>query len=354
MQYKLYSSKNKSSDNIKQVLYNRGIDDVETYLNLNDSVVENYNLLDNIEESVVLFDKHYQAKNCIGIIPDSDVDGQCSSAELFLYIKRMDKDYPIKIIYHTKPKAHGLSDVEIPDDVKLLIVADAGTNDTEECRKLADRGIDIIILDHHEKEEDNPYALIINNQCSEKYSNKQLCGGGIVYRWLQALDEYYWNEFADDYLDLVAFSNISDVMDMREHETKYFVDCGLSNIKNKFIQALIKAQDYSINGKINIHNVQWYLTPIVNALLRIGSQEEKELLFRAFIEQDEFFEYKKRATKDKPAETIQESIYDRAARLCKNAKSRQDKLKDKAVSQIIEIAEHISKDNKVVIMNVKK
>ena len=48
-----------------------------------------------------------------------------------------------------------------------------------------------------------------------------------------------------------------------------------------------------MNGKINIHNVQWYLTPVVNALLRIGLNEEKELLFKAFIEQDEFFEYKK-------------------------------------------------------------
>lgn len=351
MQYRLYDSKKKSSNVVKQVLYNRGIDNVDIYLDLSGDVVSDYNLLENMEESIALFDKHFQEKNCIGIIPDSDVDGQCSSAELYLYIKRMDEDYPIRIIYHTRPKAHGLSDVEIPDDVKLLIIADAGTNDTKECKELRDRGIDVLVLDHHEKEEENPYALIVNNQCSDKYSNKQLCGGGIVYRWLQALDDFYWNEFADDYLDLVAFSNISDVMDLRELETRYLVDCGLLNIKNKFIKALIKAQDYSMNGKINVHNVQWYLTPVVNALLRIGSQEEKELLFRAFIEQDEFFEYKKRATKDKPSETIQESIYDRAARLCKNAKSRQDKQKEKSVKQIAEIAQSIPFDDKVVMID---
>lgn len=351
MQYRLYDSKKKSSNVLEQVLYNRGIDDVGTYLDLNEDVVGDYNLLENMEESVNLFDKHFQEKNCIGIIPDSDVDGQCSSAEIYLYIKRMDENYPIKIIYHTRPKAHGLSDVEIPDDVKLLIIADAGTNDAKECKELKDRGIDILILDHHEKEEENPYALIVNNQCSDMYSNKQLCGGGIVYRWLQALDDFYWNEFADDYLDLVAFSNISDVMDLRELETRYLVDCGLLNIKNKFIKALMKAQDYSMNGKINIHNVQWYLTPVVNALLRIGSQEEKELLFRAFIEQDEFFEYKKRATKDKPSETIQESIYDRTARLCKNAKSRQDKQKEKSVETIAEIAQAITFDDKVVMID---
>ena len=351
MKYKLYSTTNKSNNMIKQVLYNRGINDVDTYLNLNKSIVIDYNLLDNIKESVELFDKHYQQTNCIGIIPDSDVDGQCSSAEIFLYIKRMNQNYPIKIIYHTKPKAHGLSDVVVPSDVKLLIVADAGTNDTKECKKLKENGIDVLILDHHEQEEENPYALIVNNQCSNKYSNKQLCGGGIVYRWLQALDDYYWNDFADDYLDLVALANISDVMDLREFETRYFVNCGLLNIENKFIKSLINAQSYSMKDKVSIHNVQWYLSPIINALLRVGTQEEKELLFRAFIEQDEYFEYKKRATKDKPAEVIQESIYNRVARLCKNAKSRQDKKKEKSVEALSQIIDKLPVDDKVIVLD---
>ena len=140
-------------------------------------------------------------------------------------------------------------------------------------------------------------------------------------------------------------------MDMRSFETRYLTDMGLLNIRNKCFKALVDAQDYSMSGKINIHNVQWYITPILNGMIRIGSPEEKELLFRAFIEQDEFFEYKKRATKDKPAETIQESIYDRAARLCKNAKSRQDKQKEKCVSQIAEIARHIPQEDKVVMID---
>ena len=106
-----------------------------------------------------------------------------------------------------------------------------------------------------------------------------------------------------------------------------------------------------MNGKINIHNIQWYVTPILNGMIRVGLQEEKELLFRAFIEQEEFFEYKKRATKDKPAEIIQESIYDRAARLCKNAKNRQDKLKEKSVEQIAKIAQSTPLDDKVVMID---
>ncbi len=334
------------------MLKNREIEDWNTYLNLDESVVIPYQKLDNIENAVDLFMKHFNEKSKIGVLVDEDPDGFCSASMMYMYIKRMDENYPVEYILHTRTKAHGLSDdVTIPSDIKLLIIPDAGTNDTEQCKVLTENGIDILILDHHEKEENNSYALIVNNQMSNDYENKSLCGAGVVYRFLQALDEENWNEFADDYLDLCALANISDVMDMRSFETRYFTDLGLLNINNKCLQALIDAQNYSMNGKINIHNIQWYITPILNGMIRIGSHEEKELLFRAFIEQDDFFEYKKRATKDKPAETIQESIYDRVARLCKNAKNRQDKLKEKSVEQIAEIAKSIPVDDKVIVID---
>lgn len=353
LQYRLYENANNDTSNVlKEVFKNRGIDDYYTYLDLDESVVIPYQKLDNIENAVDLFMKHFNNKNKIGVLVDEDPDGFCSASMMYLYIKKMDEDYPVEYILHERAKAHGLSDdVIVPSDIKLLIIPDAGTNDCEECKELSERGVDILILDHHEKEEDNSYALIVNNQMSDNYENKSLCGAGVVYRFLQALDEENWNEFADDYLDLCALANISDVMDMRSFETRYLTDLGLLNINNKCFKALIDAQNYSMNGKINIHNVQWYITPILNGMIRIGSQEEKELLFRAFIEQDEFFEYKKRATKDKPAETIQESIYDRAARLCKNAKSRQDKQKEKSVEQIAEIAQSIPFDDKVVMID---
>lgn len=353
MQYKLYENGNNDTSNVlAEVLKNRGIGDYNRYLNLDESVVEPYQNLDHIEEAVNLFMKHINQKNKIGILVDEDPDGFCSSAMMYLYIKQMDSDYPVDYILHGRAKAHGLSDdVVVSEDIRLLIIPDAGTNDVTECEKLSESHMDILILDHHEKEEENPYAIIVNNQMSDNYLNKNLCGAGVVYRFFQALDEENWNEFADDYLDLCALANISDVMDMRSFETRYLTDMGLLNIQNKCFKALIDAQDYSIGGKINIHNVQWYITPILNGMIRIGSPEEKELLLRAFIEQDEFFEYKKRATKDKPAETIQESIYDRAARLCKNAKSRQDKQKEKCVSQIAEIAQQIPQENKVVMID---
>lgn len=355
MQYRLYKNGNNDTSNVmKEVLKNRGIDDYKTYLNLDDLVIIPYEKLDNIHEAVDCFMKHFNNKNRITILVDSDPDGYCSAAMMYNYIKQLDSEYPVDYKMHNRAKSHGLDDAIdelLIDKPHFLIIPDAGTNDIEECKVLKDKGWEVLILDHHEQEKENPYALIVNNQISKDYSNKDFCGAGIVYKFLQALDEETWNEFADTYLDLCALANISDVMDIRSFETRRIINIGLANINNKCFEAFIKAQDYSMNGKINIHTVQWYITPILNGMIRIGSSEEKDLLFRAFIETDESFEYKTRARKEKPSETIQESIYDRAVRLSKNAKSRQDKMKDKCVEQLIEMADTIPEENKTIILD---
>ena len=220
LQYKLYENGNNDTSNVlKEVLKNRGIDDYNRYLNLDESVVQSYHDLDNISDAVDLFMNHFNNKDKMGILVDEDPDGFCSAAMMYLYIKQMDENYPVEYILHGRAKAHGLSDdVAVPKDIKLLIIPDAGTNDNERCKELSESGIDILILDHHEKEEDNPYALIVNNQMSDGYSNKNLCGAGVVYRFLQALDEENWNEFADDYLE---FSTIQDLLNIVSQKNAY-------------------------------------------------------------------------------------------------------------------------------------
>ena len=223
------------------------------------------------------------------------------------------------------------------------------TNDTEQCKALKEKGIDIIILDHHDREIDNPYAIIVNNQCSDNYENKELCGAGIVYKFLQAVDEELWNEDADNYLDLVALANISDNMDVRSYETKYLISKGLDFINNAFFEKLIEVQSYSL-PEVDMIGVQFYVTPLINALVRMGSQTEKDIMFRAFIgDESETFEYKKRGEK----EFTQENIYEHAARLCNNAKRRQKTLVDKQLPKIIEHIKDKEQDkHEVIITNV--
>lgn len=336
-------------DNPKQtILLNRGIENWKQYLNLGEDCTHDFNLLDNIDKAVSCFINHIENKSRIHIIVDSDVDGYTSASMVYRYIKHLGEDINVTYSLHTK-KQHGISeDVEIPDNCELLIVPDAGSNDIEQCNELTKKGIDVIILDHHICDKQNDFAIVVNNQMCN-YPNKNFCGAGIVYKFIKAVDEELWEDYADKMLDIVALGNISDVMDMRECETRYYVDIGLSKIRSKLFKALIEKQSYSMNGVVNITSVQFYVTPILNAMIRVGSAEDKDLLFRAFIETDEVFKYKKRGE----TEESDEDIYTRAARLCYNAKNRQGKDVQKGVDAIDEVIKEkeIYKD-KVMFINV--
>ncbi len=351
MNYKLIKNSLNDIDNPKQtILLNRGIEDWKQYLNLNEDCIHDFNLLKNIDKAVSCFIKHIENKSRIHIIVDSDVDGYTSASMVYRYIKQLGEDINVTYSLHTK-KQHGLSDdIKVPANCQLLIIPDAGSNDIEQCEALHNKGIEIIIIDHHicDRYMYEDFAIVVNNQMCG-YPNKNFCGAGIVYKFLKAVDEELWEDYADKMLDIVALGNISDVMDMRECETRYYVDLGLSKIRSKLFKALIEKQSYSMNGIVNITSVQFYVTPILNSMIRVGSAEDKDLLFRAFIETDEVFKYKKRGE----TEETDEDIYTRAARLCYNAKNRQGKEVQKGVDAIDKLIQEkeIYKD-KVMFINV--
>lgn len=351
MRFKLIEgSANDVYDIVGTVLRNRGVQDVQEYLHVNDSHCDGYWCLENMDRAIECFDKHFIEKDKIAILVDCDPDGYTSAAMMYMYIKELShEDYPVSYMIHDRNKAHGLGkmdegDFEIPEGTKLLIIPDAGTNDIEQCNALIEQGIDVIILDHHEAEdgvEDNK-AIVVNNQMSPNFSNKDYSGAGVTYEFLKALDELYWVELCDDYIDLVALAQISDVMDLRSLPTRFYVNQGLRSVGHPMLRALIEAQDYSMKGKLNPTTVAWYIAPILNALIRIGSYEERELLFRAFIKDYEEFDYKKRS-----GEIVKESIYERAVRFAKNAKTRQDKMRDKLYALL---ESKVDYNDKVVII----
>ena len=180
------------------------------------------------------------------------------------------------------------------------------------------------------------------------YPNKSLCGAGVVYKFLQALDEELWQSKAEKYLDLVALAEIGDSMDLKNLETRFYIYTGLNNIKNKQFIAFLDKQEYSTKGVININNISFYIAPLINAMVRVGKQDEKELMMNGFLENYCELDYKPRGNKP----IIKEDIYTRVARLSSNAKSRQNKLRDKALDELEEIVYNKNKlEDKVMVIN---
>lgn len=347
LRYKLIGSNN-LDDIIATTLMNRQIDDVNTYLNLNSVDDEEYKDLCNINEAVECFASHVEKSDDIGILFDTDTDGVCSGTIMYKYIKETVPKCNVHMIIHKKEKAHGLSskDFIIPDSVKLLIIPDSSTNDIDECQELIDKGISIIILDHHIKSDErvNP-AIVVNNQISDNYSNKEACGAHITYDFCKALDGYYWNDYADEMIDLVALADLADVMDITSFPTRAAINVGLSNIKNKMLKEILKVQEFSTKGIVSPFTISFYISPLINAFLRVATYDERVLLARAFCEDEsKTFEYTKRG-EDFP---IEENIYEHIARLMKSYKGKQDRARKKALPELIKIAGN-TKDKVAII-----
>lgn len=337
MQYKLIGS-NDIDNIIKTTLNNRGVENWKEYLELYNVNRDTYKNLCNIEEAVELFDRHFQAHNPMAILVDNDVDGVSSATIIYQFIKSLNQEYDVRLYIHQRNKSHGLDgDFEIDDDIKLLIVPDAGSNDVEQHIILKQQGIDCLCLDHHQVtvNADNSPAIIVNNQISNSYNNKGCCGASITLEFCRALDEFYWEDISDNFIDLAAVANVCDIMPLTEFETRAIINEGLAKINNKMLKEIIKAQDFSMKGIISPHTVGFYVGPLVNSYIRLATFEERQLLVRAFCEDEsETFWYTKRGA-DFPTE---ENIYEHVVRLMKSYKGKQDRLKKKAIPDLIKMA----------------
>lgn len=248
---------------------------------------------------------------------------------LIQYIRNLDGNLNVQYYIHPG-KEHGLTKEAMEwiskVNPRLVIVPDAGSNNFEEHKTLKEKNIDAIILDHHSVSEESKDAVVVNNQLSPEYHNKQISGAGITYKFLQALDNFYGTSEADNYLDLVAWGIVADSMDLSSLETRYLVYKGLKNIRNPFLKELIKQNTEA--KKIYPVHISFDIAPKLNAMIRIGKQEEKHCVFRSLAllgGEEKYFNKRTKKTETLPY---------KAARLCKNAHARQAKLRKKWTEEI--------------------
>lgn len=347
-----------------ELLKERGLseEDINYFLNVPDaSALQSPDNLNNIDEGAKLFDDMVVSlddNDRIVIVADSDVDGFTSAAIFAQYLQKHNNKVIIEYILH-KGKGHGLSDTiddiyELYDDcanIKYVVLPDASSNDYEYHQRLYADGIKCLILDHHIVEPDTQFsegAVIINNQLSENYINKDLCGAGVTWQFCRYMDQFYGTNYADEFIDLAALGIVSDMMSMLSLENRYIVHTGLSNIQNYFFQALCEKQSFSMGGKVTPTTVAFYITPLINAMIRAGSEDEKYRCFTAFVDGHKMVPSNKRGAKGTLEELAIES-----ARECTNARSKQNRTLDKAVEQLeVKIHKHDLLENKVLFVRL--
>ena len=337
---------------LEDILKLKGIEDINSFLNPTIKNTESELLFDNIEKARDVFVKHIEDKSIIDLLVDCDVDGFTSASNIYQYIKRINPNIEIRCFIH-RGKIHGLSefvDSMCEDDSKLIIVPDAGSGDSKECEKLIKNGKDVIILDHHSIDaSDNP-AIVVNNQLSNKVTDKAMTGVGITYKFTKLLDKYYGVNYADDYLDLVALGMIGDRADTLNLQTRYLILKGLEQIRNKvnrnkLISVLVDVQMYSMNNKITINGIGFYVCPLMNSMIRLGEYEDKCYMFEALCNSDKMLDRKVRG-KGVVNMTIQEYVL----KACQSSNRKQKKITEESAAVLSEEIKKFNMDKLPILV----
>lgn len=350
-------------DFLETILKGNGVEDIESFLRPSAKFVLDPFSLDNMDKGLELL--HNNLDKQIFIKVDCDVDGFTSSAYLRQFILKINPEARIEYRLDFN-KRHGLFYEDVAHfkkgELGLIIIPDASIL-VKEAQQIKENlgDVPILILDHHEIEEDNQdmfdYATVINCMVGG-YANKFLSGVGVVHKFCSAYcSKYGINQaVANYYLDLVALGLTADAMDLRSLESRYYVLEGLreENRHNELIKEMMERNPENFfGGNLTIHSVGWSIGPLINATIRYGKPEEQIDLFRALCGEQEDREYQpRRKHKDDPKPPVEiHSLQKTMARVCDNVKSRQDTEVRKFMTKIEEVIEkeHLEQNSIIIV-----
>ena len=285
----------------------------------------------------------------IMVVVDSDLDGYTSGAIILNLLKLIQRGQEINFVLHPN-KEHGIVLEDIPDDVDLLIVPDAGSSQKTEHLKLLENGTKVIVLDHHEMVNDMDYGqyqdnIVIINSQEEDYPNHALSGAGVALKFAQAYCERYGVPFPNKLYALAACGIVADVMDIGELENKQIVTTGLKYLREHlFLYQLIQDTHYNNEDpEPTIKDIGWVIGPNINAIIRLGTQEQKNMIFKSLVSPMLLVPSSKRGEEDQDV-----PVYQEAVRLCKNAKKRQTTAVDRSI-RIIENELQIKDTDRAIV-----
>ena len=337
MEYRLRAPEFPIYTPVEQVLVNRGIpyDQINHYLNTTDNDILDPRLIPHLDEGAKMLIKHISQNDKVLIQIDSDCDGYTSAALLMNYLYCLFPSFVNNNISYRvhMGKQHGIIPDTIPEDVKLVIAPDSSSNDYEAHEYLNLNGVDVLVIDHHEADHISEYACIINNQLCD-YPTKSLSGVAMVWKFCCYIDMLLKTDHAQKFLDLVALGLVADMMDVRDFETRRLIDKGLQQIRNPYFRGAIDKDQFHFTNEITPIGVAFYIAPLINATTRVGTQEEKLMLFESMLD---FRGYELVPSTKRGCKGQAETRVEQACRNCTNIKSRQTKIRDNSLEKIEQI-----------------
>ncbi|MBR6708248.1 MAG: single-stranded-DNA-specific exonuclease RecJ, partial [Clostridia bacterium] len=245
-----------------KLLINRGYDSPETaraFIRNEATLLHDPFLLNDMEQATARILAAIEGHERIVIYGDYDVDGVTAVSTLYLYLEELGAD----IHYYIPSRSgegYGLSFCAIDrladDGTNLIITVDTGITAIEEAAHAAERGIDMVVTDHHECRPELPEVCAVVNprRPDSTYPFDELAGVGVVFKLICALELKRARvkgtseleairRICVEYADLTAIGTIADVMPLRD-ENRLIVSYGLRLIEKQTrigLSALIEA-----------------------------------------------------------------------------------------------------------------
>jgi len=260
--------------------------------------------LTNLEDAIEIIHEAVQADVQIVIAGDYDADGATGSALAYLVLKAFGARNvgffcPSRFEYGYGLSAGFVEHITSFIQPDLIITVDNGISSNDGVELARQRGISVVVTDHHLPGENLPQAdAIVNpNLNGDKFPSKNLAGVGVIFYVLSAvrarLKESKWFENEGiavpnmaEYLDLVALGTVADVVPL-DHNNRILISHGLKQInagKCRFgIKALLESGRRKI-GRIVSEDLAFAAGPRLNAS---GRLEDITIGIRSLISKKE-------------------------------------------------------------------
>jgi len=249
--------------------------DAKSFLECSDAMLGDPLMMTDMPQAVMRITRAIAMGEKVAVYGDYDVDGITSTCMLTDYLRRrgLECEYYIP---DRMEEGYGLNTSAIAAlgerGVSLIITVDCGVTTVEEAAFAAEKGIDMIVTDHHECREELPHviAVVDPKRADCNYPSRDLAGVGVAFKLLCAL-EGSAERMLEQYSDLVAVGTIADVMPLIG-ENRYIIKHGLAKLHRSprpGLRALIEEAGLG-DKRITATNIGFTLAPRLNASGRLG------------------------------------------------------------------------------------
>ncbi len=270
---------------LSELLLNRF--SADGFLTLKD--LPNPSLFKDMDRAVERIVKAIKENEKIVLIGDYDVDGVVSTTLMILFFEEIGVDLQW-IIPNRFKDGYGLSPSIIPriEGATLAITVDNGISAIDAAKMCQERGIDLIITDHHLLAPEIPeaYAIIDQKQEACDFPYSDVCGAQIAWYLIASLKKHFKEKIdIKSYMDLVAIAIIADMMPLK-HINRTMVLSGIQMLNQSKRPAIRAFKEYLDKETVATDDIGFQLAPILNSAGRMedASEAVKFLISRNIYE----------------------------------------------------------------------